>query len=77
MKSLFVLFSAAVLTISSCADEGNPSKDGEEQVPQPVENSGANTEGERAVEATVNDSTKSDKSDSANRPEKKDSTKNR
>jgi hypothetical protein len=61
MKKLFVLFSAATFVLFSCSSDDNPSKDdGEEQVPQPVENSGANTEGERAVEATVNDSTKSD-----------------
>lgn len=60
MKNLLVFFSAAILILSSCSDEATPSKEGEEQVPQPVENSGANTEGERAVEATVNDSTKTD-----------------
>ena len=59
MKNLFVFFSAAVLTIAACSDDGNPPKDGEEQVPQPVENAGPDLEGERAVEATVNDSTKS------------------
>ena len=69
MKNLFVFLSAAVLTISSCSDEGNPPKDGEDQIPQPMENAGANTEGDRAVEATVNDSTKSDN--------RKDSVKNR
>jgi hypothetical protein len=60
MKNLFVFFSAALLALSSCSDEGNPPKNGEDQVPQPVENAGPNTEGQRAVEATVNDSTKSD-----------------
>ena len=61
MKNLFVFFSAALLTVSSCSDDsGNPPKDGENQVPQPVENTGPNTEGERAVQATVNDSSKSD-----------------
>jgi len=59
MKNLFVFFSAALLTISSCSDHGNPPKNGEDQVPQPVENAGPDLEGERAVEATVNDSTKS------------------
>ena len=59
MKNLFVFFTAALLTIASCSDDGNPPKDGEDQVPQPVENPGPNLEGERAVEATVNDSTKS------------------
>ena len=58
MKKLFIIFSVALLTAASCSDEGNPPKDGEDQVPQPVENSGPNTEGQRAVEATVNDSTK-------------------
>ena len=57
MKKLFILCSVALLAAASCSDEGNPPKDGEEQVPQPVENSGPNTEGQRAVEATVNDST--------------------
>lgn len=61
MKNLFVFFSAALLTISACSDESNPPKKGEDQVPQPVENSGANTEGQRAVEATVNDSAKADR----------------
>jgi hypothetical protein len=61
MKNLFVFFSAALLTVSSCSDDsGNPPKDGENQVPQPVENTGPNIEGERAVQATVNDSSKSD-----------------
>ena len=60
MKKLLIIFSAAVFAIVSCSDEGNPSKDGEDQLPQPVENSGPNTEGQRAVEATVNDSTKRD-----------------
>jgi len=60
MKKLFIFFSAAFILLSSCSDDDNPSKNGADQVPQPVENSGANTEGERAVEATVNDSTKSD-----------------
>ena len=61
MKNLFVFFSAAVLTVSACSDDnGNPPKDGENQVPQPVENTGPNTEGERAVEATVNDPAKAD-----------------
>jgi len=77
MKKLFIYFSAVVLVISSCSDEGNPSKDGEDQVPQPVENSGPNTEGQRAVEATVNDSTKSDeRRDSTTNP-KRDSTHNK
>ena len=71
MKNFFVFFSAALLTLSACSDEGNPPKDGEDQVPQPVENSGPNTEGQRAVEATVNDSTKSDeRRDSTDRPRK-------
>lgn len=66
MKKLFILFSVALLAAASCSDEGNPPKDGEDQVPQPVENSGPNTEGQRAVEATVNDSTKAaEKKDSA------------
>jgi hypothetical protein len=61
MKNLFVFFSAAILTVSACSDDsGNPPKDGENQVPQPVENTGPNVEGERAVEATVNDPSKSD-----------------
>ena len=59
MKNLFILFSAAVLTFSSCSDDGNPPKNGEDQVPQPVENPGPSLEGERAVQATVNDSIKS------------------
>lgn len=58
MKNLFVFFSAALLAISSCSDEGNPPKNGEDQVPQPVETSGADLEAKRAVEATVNDSAK-------------------
>lgn len=66
MKKLFILFSVALFAITSCSDEGNPPKDGEDQVPQPVENSGPNTEGQRAVEATVNDSTKAaERKDSA------------
>lgn len=78
MKNLFVFFSAAVLTIASCSDETNPPKDGEDQVPQPVENSGANTEAQRAIEATVNDSTKSDeRKDSMNKDGRRDSTKNK
>ena len=61
MKNLFIMFSAAMLLLSSCSDDKqNPSKEGEEQVPQPVENSGPNTEGQRAVEATVNDTTRTD-----------------
>jgi hypothetical protein len=60
MKKLLIIFSAYIFAISSCSDDGNPSKDGEDQVPQPVENSGPNLEGQRAVEATVNDSTKRD-----------------
>lgn len=77
MKKLFVFFSAAVLIISACSDDENPSKDGEEQIPQPVENPGPNLEGQRAVEATVNDSANSDKkNDSINRNQKKDSTRN-
>jgi hypothetical protein len=61
MKKVFVFFSAALLTICSCSDDtGNPPKDGEDQVPQPVENVGPDIEGKRAVEATVNDSSKSD-----------------
>lgn len=68
MKSALVFFSAILLSISACSDDTkNPSKDGGDQVPQPVENAGANTEAERAIEATVNDTTKSD--------QKKDSTK--
>ena len=58
MKKLFIFLSVAVMAISSCSDEGNPPKDGEDQVPQPVENAGPDLEGERAVQATVNDSTK-------------------
>lgn len=61
MKKIFVFIAALSLALASCSnDEGTPSKDGAEQVPQPVENSGPNTEGQRAVEATVNDSTESD-----------------
>jgi hypothetical protein len=60
MKKLLIIFSAAIFAITSCSDDGNPSKDGEDQVPQPVENSGPNLEGQRAVEATVNDSTTRD-----------------
>lgn len=59
MKNLLVFFLAAVLTVASCADEETSPKNGEDQVPQPVENPGANLEGARAVEATVNDSIKS------------------
>lgn len=44
--------------IVSCSDEPS-SKDGEDQVPVPVQNAGPNTEGERAVEA-VKDSADSD-----------------
>ena len=58
MKKLFIIFSVALLTAASCSDEGNPPKDGEDQVPQPVETSGADLEAKRAVEATVNDSAK-------------------
>lgn len=71
MKKIFVFVSALMICLTSCSnDEGTPSKDGAEQVPQPVENSGPNTEGQRAVEATVNDSADSDnKGDSTpNRP---------
>jgi hypothetical protein len=60
MKKLLIIFSAAIFAVFSCSDDGNPSKDGEDQVPQPVENSGPNLEGQRAVEATVNDSTTRD-----------------
>ena len=75
MKNLLIIFSAAMLTITACSDEGNPPKDGEEQVPQPVENSGANTEAQRAVEATVNDTSKSaERSDTTAKFPKKDST---
>ncbi len=76
MKNLFVFFSAVLLTVSSCADDsGNPPKDGEDQVPQPVENIGPDIEGKRAVEATVNDPSKSDeRSDTTDTP-RKDSTK--
>jgi len=75
MKNLFVFFSAALLTITSCSDDsGNPPKDGEDQVPQPVENTGPNTEGERAVQATVNDSTKSDERRDTTDGPRKDST---
>ena len=78
MKNLLVFFSAAMLTLSACSDEGNPSKDGEEQVPQPVKNSGANTEAQRAVEATVNDSSKAnERSDSTSKFPKRDSTSNK
>ena len=78
MKNLFVFFSAAMLMMSACSDEGNPPKDGEDQVPQPVENSGANTEAQRAVEATVNDSLKTDeRSDTTGKFPKRDSTNNR
>lgn len=60
MKNLFIFLTAAALTFSACSDDTtNPPKEGEDQVPQPVENAGANTEGQRAVEATVNDSNKS------------------
>ena len=66
MKKLLILCAAASFALASCSDEGNPPKDGEDQVPQPVENSGPNTEGQRAVEATVNDSTKAaEKKDTA------------
>lgn len=67
MKKLLIFFSVALLAVASCSDEaGNPPKDGEDQVPQPVENSGPNTEAQRAVEATVNDSTKAaERKDSA------------
>jgi hypothetical protein len=70
MKKLFIFLSAGLLVLSACSDDkSNPPKDGEDQVPQPVENSGPNTEGQRAVEATVNDSTGSgQKSDTTNRP---------
>jgi hypothetical protein len=70
MKKTFVFFAAVMLALSSCSDnESNPSKDGEEQIPQPVENSGPNTEGQRAVEATVNDSTNpGTKGDTTNNP---------
>jgi hypothetical protein len=61
MRRVYILLTMAVLAISSCSDEEKPSKDGDEQVPQPVENAGPNTEAQRAVEATVNDSTKSEK----------------
>jgi ABC-type glycerol-3-phosphate transport system substrate-binding protein len=70
MKKTFVFLSAVVLALSACSDnKSNPSKDGEEQIPQPVENSGPNTEGQRAVEATVNDSTNpGTKRDTTNNP---------
>lgn len=70
MKKIFIAFSAAVLALSSCSDnKNNPPKDGEEQVPQPVENAGPDIEGERAVEATVNDSTGSGTNrDTSNNP---------
>ena len=59
MKNLFIFFSVAMLTLSACSDDtGNPPKDGESQVPQPVENTGPDIEGQRAVQATVNDSSK-------------------
>jgi hypothetical protein len=74
MKNLFVFFSAAMLTMSACSDQGNPPKDGEDQVPQPVENSGPNTEGQRAVEATVNDSSKANERSDTTAKFPKDST---
>lgn len=72
MKNLFVFFSAAILSASSCSDDsGNPPKDGENQVPQPVENTGPDIEGQRAVQATVNDSSKSDeRRDTTDQPRK-------
>lgn len=55
MKNLFILIAAGMFTLFACSDDGNPPKDGEDQVPQPVENAGPDLEGERAVQATVND----------------------
>ena len=75
MKNLIVFLSAAMFTMTACSDEGSPPKDGEDQVPQPVENSGPNTEAQRAVEATVNDSSKTDeRSDTTGKFPKRDST---
>ena len=59
MKNIFKLLVAGMFFFTACSDdEGNPPKDGENQVPQPVETSGPDVEGERAVQATVNDSIK-------------------
>ena len=50
MRRLLVIFSALfVFSISSC-DDGNPDKDGGDQIDAPVLNSGPQVEAERATE---------------------------
>jgi hypothetical protein len=55
MKKLAILLSATTLFFAACGD--NSSKDeGGNQVDEPVMNSGPNTEGERAADATSDSS---------------------
>lgn len=60
MKKL--LLALTFFAALSCADNKEKAPDGQDQVPQPVETSGADVEGERAVKATV------DSVDSLTRP---------
>jgi len=61
MKKLTLAMSMLVLTLMTACSEG-PSKDGENQLPQPAQNSGPATEAQRAVEA-VKDSIHMEASD--------------
>lgn len=63
MKKLAILFLAVGMFAGvACSDE--PSKDGEEQVSQPVLNSGAETEADRATEAAKDTATDGNRADS-------------
>ncbi|HUR10627.1 MAG TPA: hypothetical protein VM012_04625 [Flavitalea sp.] len=69
MKKVFYAAMLSLLVFSSCADNDQPSKEsGDEQVPAPVTNSGAETETDRATNA-IKDSSRVDttKKDSLNR----------
>ena len=50
MKNLIMITSLSLILFMSACTEA-PSKDGGDQLPQPVQNSGPNLEGERAIEA--------------------------
>lgn len=68
MKKIAVTLStAALLFFAACADD-NSKNDGGDQLDDPVMNSGANTEGERATEA-VSDSANADRDSSVRRNE--------
>ena len=66
MKKIVLPIIASILAFTACSDNtDHPSKDsGQEQLPQPVQNSGPETEAARANKAVQDTSELKDKKDS-------------